>query len=659
MTLRMSGTLCQVLEIRAGDRHENSKKSDSAKAPACVLLQNLRTGERKLTTYDALNLLAAKGQIYPVELKPQESLVQALTRNDAERNALKELPLGGESVAAVRAVVEKIRWTRALDAHGWTDAVHKLTPLDIEFMAAKHELPIRDTRTLATWVAQSRANDLVPDFSGRGGAGKHRGDAQAHEILDEVIEAIKIGALPEVAPLPKAVHDEVQRRIIKINEALPQAAARVQMFSISTAARALDAAFTPYEKVLFRKGKAAADLFARATGTRPVAGAPGLICEFDDTDSKTFCISRATGLAWGRPWITYGVDQFSGYPMGRAFGREHRSATSALECIVNCIEYKPPFKGFNDADLVWDSVGYFAMGVFDNALYNNDRIIGLELNVDRAWTRPRMPTDKREVEYLNGRTKIWASTQPGFRGARDDKDALKLGIGTAVLYLEEFDQRHITWLLGDYANAPMEKTGRSRHQLYMEIGELQMRPRYPVDVRRLQFLRMVPLAKPLTWTRNGIKYGHLLYQNEEQYRRLVTWPGAKNKLPVRVGRTMEFIYVTMPDGELIPLRCLEEEYARGLTQYAHKVICKMLAETRHKNPSLKQLWDTRDKLRTMTSQQSTSGKVRERQKAERVGTLPDPVRSVEAVHDVQVAYEQLDLITLDTNDEDYVLAEDI
>jgi putative transposase len=453
-----------------------------------------------------------------------------------------------------------------------------------------------------------------------------------------------------------SIEEQFELDLARANQARPAGATPIPMLSKSTIRRRVESTLSPFELVEAKEGRKAAERFANATGGRIGIDTPGAITEFDDMDAKVFCVSERTGLGWGRPFITYGVDQSSAYPVGRSFGRHARSAASAVDCVVNAASTKPVITTAAGKTLEWTAKGFCTQAVFDNALYNNERIVTLGADVcDAAWARPYQPTDKREVEYLNGRTRRWLEEQPGYRGPKDDVEALKHGLGTAIFTFEELSSRHLIWLVGAYSNKPMGD-GLSRKQKYEEQGRLQLRPRYPVDERRLRALRMVPLAKELTWTRNGLKYANLLYQDESMFRLLVRRPG-RMKVRIRIDpECLWVLYVEAPDGMLLEVPCINQQYAAGLNHYQHKQILKICKEQKKRNPDLPILHAALEELRNHTAQWCTSGKVRERKKAERTGELPAKPK-VEAVHDLELGYDSIAAIEMDADDEGYVIPE--
>ncbi|WP_144006561.1 hypothetical protein [Pelomonas sp. KK5] len=578
-----------------------------------------------------------------------ESIVDLVSRNDEERRQLLVLPLDGCSDATVRETAVRIRWLRALHDIGYYGfKASQLWAMDIQHLAQKLSLPVRTSVVLAGWEARG-ANDasaLIPGFSRRGGANQARINPEADELLASVIVDARNG---KYQLRPSSVYSELQHRIDKKNLE-PDRRFAVPKPSLSTVTRRFRGQVSTYERDVARLGKGPADRLHEATGVRRNVGAPGLVYEFDDLDSKTFVIDEVTGLGWGRPWITAGVDQHSKFPVGVQFDNKPRSAWSAICALVNSIEVKDMTAlGLGGLGLQWESYGYPCGTIFDNATYNDERFVSLDADIaDPGWARPFKPRDKREIEYLNRQTVAFFRTLPGWRGPLDDPDALKEGLESAVMSLEKFRRLYFKWLLGDYSNSPMSN-GRTPREMYTEAGQMDLRARMPPDPRRLRLLRTIPLGSGLRWSSSGVRTMGLVYQNEELYRRWIRRPGGRLLVDARIdAEDISQLFISIPGtNELLILPCLSQTYAHHMTLYQQKLVLKLCRQKKLTHPSLTELFATRHELAAMTAKLRVSGKVRDRRRAVRAGAVPNgskPSTKTEAVHDLQQAYEDLDAV---------------
>jgi putative transposase len=395
---------------------------------------------------------------------------------------------------------------------------------------------------------------------------------------------------------------------------------------------------------------------------RPTIDFVGGLSEFDDVDTKVFCIDGLSGLPWGRPWITHGVDQKSSFPVGTSMDNKSRSAMSAVSAMVNSIEIKRMADfGPEVAHLIWEAYGYPVGALVDNALYNNFRIISLGADLaDVSWAQPFQPKQKRSIEYLNGRTvHDFLEKEPGYRGALDDPDALKAGLKTALLVVGRLKIRYLLWLIGAYSNQPMAD-GFTPRQKYLESNQLSLRSRVPPDTRRLRLLEMVRFPEKLTWGRGGIRTMGLTYQDVDQYKKWINRAGGSIKVSARVSeKDLTHLYIDIPDSDyVLQIPCLEKDYVAGLTLYQQRLILKMCRQMKKSNPSLPDMYAAREALKKMTEQMRTSGSIRERRISERTGELPATpaaAATTEAIHDLEHECGQLALVEMDESVEGWAM----
>ena len=661
--LRVGGT---VFWIEA--KHESGK----------VDLVHYKTEQRKSLSLDQLLKLrpGIDIQVLPKPDSPK-SMVELLTESDAVRDQIMKLPTAGASPAQLRALVQRVAWVIALKDEGYVSfRPGDLWQQDLKFFARKHDLEGTPTaETLARWAAADlkEGSNLIPRYPSRGGKGQPRVDMRSADMLGAVLakardarsdDADKIRLTPtDIQSHLNALIDDKNKP--QETEAQSRAPSPIPYLSLSTITRELNRVISPYERDVAKLGKRQADRKHSATARRPVIEFAGGITEFDDLDTKVFCIDRGTGLGWGRPWLTQGVDQRSSFIVGTAMSPKARSAISAATALVDSIEVKDltPY-GAALHGLHWEAFGYPAGTLFDNAVYNNQRIVSLNADVgDPGWARPFSPQDKRVVEYVNGQTVHgFCDRLPGFRGALDDPDALKEGLKTAVIYEDELRTLHLKWMLGDYSNRPM-KDGFAPRQKYLELGGIQFRSRVPPDTRKLRMLRMLQFPELLKWGRNGIKIMGLTYQSVDKYKKWIRRDGGSMRVEASIDPDdLSVLYITVPDSQIVlAIPCLEEDYVRGLTLFQQKLILKMCYQRKLSNPSLHDMYFHREELRKLTVELARSGKVRERRASVRTGDVPGaPAASAKelkptAVHDLQNSYEQLDAVEMNRSEEGWTL----
>jgi len=589
------------------------------------------------------------------------SMLELLTIDDATRNIISKLPLDGASAARVREFIIRVRWLNALEDAGYRRfGKGDLWEPDLIRIAAKHQLPLRSSDTLATYRAQAdrATTDLIPDFDRRGGKGGYRTDHRPRERIHQIIDDIRGGRI-HVPLTPGDVFDELRQWISMENAKPANARSPVGHISLSTATREFNRSVSHEEKIRAKHNPERANKLLRPFGARPTLNFAGGVAEFDDTDTRIFCISRS-GLGWGRPWLTAGVDQHSGYFLGRSMDNKPRSGQSAISAYVNAVEAKNLASlGEGFEDLVWYAMGYPIQSLFDNATYNNPRFVRLYGDIgDPVWAKPFQPTQKRQIETFNGDLKEYLCTLPGWRGALDDRDAIKAGIATAVMQVEELERLILKFSVGPYAKKP-RGDGLSREQKYLEVDGLPLRPRIPPDVRRLKLMRTIEHPNSVRWTQSGIKILGLTYQDPLAFKRWISRPGGSMRVTPRIDPDdLTVIYVPIPDSqEVLVIPSLSRAYVLGLTLYQHLLVMKMCRLKKLNNPQMPDYLRERESLRVMTEQTIRSGKIRERKRAEQAGVLA-PVSAppaVEAVHDVQIEYEDLDKVEMEKGSEGWGL----
>lgn len=622
-----------------------------------LMLEHLDSRERKKASISGLASMISAGDIKILGVaQTAQATLELLVKSHASRDLVRRLPMEGSSSAQAFEVMLRCKWIEALRGEGYDSHSGPIAALDVRRLAKRLNLPLRSPRTLRRWLTTSETapEHLLPKFDARGGRGSTRCDPRAEDILGKVIEESRTGPAKSCTPL--AIYSEVQYRITAAGPG--HALLPIKCPSLSTVTRRFNACISPYERDVARFGKRRADRIHRPTERRPIPGLAGTVSEFDDFDTKIFCIDERSGLPYGRNWLTAGVDQSSGYPVGLAMDNKPRSGSSAISALVHSIEPKNLGDfGIDDPTLSWHAHGYPASAIFDNISYNQERILSLGIDgADLSWARVRTPTDKREIEYFNGRCAKFLSTLPGYRGPRGDREAIAEGMSTAIFTMQQLRRLLLRWMLGIYANAPMSD-GYTRQQKYLEANTLALRSRIPPDVTRLRLLRSLAFDHKLVWSPQGVRAMGLTYQDCGAYSRWVRTPGARMQVQARIDpENISCLYVELPGNDhYLVLPCLEQDYARGLTLYQHRLIVKACRQRGLKNPSLAELYRHRHDLREETLRLCRSGRISLRKRAARAGDIPVTNAQTVAEHDVEKMTRELDDVQADTGDEEWTL----
>lgn len=636
-------------------------------------LENSTTLEKKLYPKLQLHLDYASELIAPATAGDEEQARHGVIILNDDAKLLHHLPLDMCSPAAqlhVRSVMACINGLRKLGHDSLTPKPLLQIEYDRLWERIKAENPDfvhYELRTIYDWslVLDRAGGDpraILPLFSDRGGRGKSRLPEITQECLKLALYYLR-------------THTDLKLRPCLVEElTLKQLVQRVGgdqapllNVSRSSAARALEKEFTPFQILVRNKGKAYAEREYRDTYPRDRAERPLEVVEFDDKDSRVFLIDERSGLPFGRGFVTAGVDQATIVPMGFSVSERHRSTWSALCAVTNSILPKDPnAPEFGEVSSAIEFMGKPGIALFDNATYNHVAEIDLavyEMQITAAWAKPYTPTEKSCIEGFNGRMdRDFFSLQPGYAGAKGDRDALDEGSASANISTDEFVRRLMHWAYDDYCNTPGEDgfTPRQRWHSQMRLVE----PRFPVDIYRLKIAPT--LRHSVAFRPEGILFTGLIYQSDRliKLRRNI---GASAKVEFRYDpRDMSRIYVLDPfERQLFIVSSAHPEYTQGLTLYQHRLIRKMARLRKKFNPSIPELLQVREELRILVEQARFSTKKKERAFSKKMGSVPEGENSSSkskalekvVMTDLEFQVADIDDVEMETCDEGWDVPE--
>lgn len=625
-----------------------------------LILEHDKTLERKAEDLASLEREYVEGRLRPGRIDPAaiQPLSPAVT---AETVFLDGLPLDMGTPAQRRHVTSVMTYIQQLRSLGYKCLrPHPLLELDFRKLKAKRpDLVQLSLATVYAWSldldrADGDVRAVVPNFTGRGGRGNARGSAAFEWALGSAIEVVRADTSLKIRPFD--LEDRARRFLIST---VGEQQALAEMGSRSKIARRMRTEFTAYEIALRNKGEKAAK---REFGTwypRDRAGSPNLVVEFDDKDSRVFLIDERSTLPIGRGYVTSGVDQYSGVPMGTSISELPRSTWSALCALTNAIKPKDPqAPEFALVNTPVDYSGKMAIPVFDNALFNHANEIEIaarEIPIDPAWSRPFTPREKSVVEDFNGAMdEGFFSKEAGYGGPKGTTDRLDEGARCANAFVGDFIQRLNKWMYDDHCNSP-GADGLTRRQRWHE-GMRLFRPRYPVDIHRLE---LVPTLRHRLRLRAGsLRFTGLIYQNDH-LKKLGHTLGPTAFIDFRFDpRNLLYVYVLDPIARLLfVVPNANPEYASGLTLYQHRLLRKMARQRGRSNPSIPQLMEEKEALRTLVAQTRFSKKVRQRTLAHRAEfPSPGPTcaarnSSAVAVSDLEGQVSDIDDVEMELDDE--------
>ena len=516
----------------------------------------------------------------------------------------------------------------------------------------------RKNRTLkennGDWIS------VFPNFAARGGSGHIRADAEVKEILSDVVERVRAN---KEAVSYKKVWGEVRGELIsRKGEVAGEKAAP----GLSVVTRCIKREIGVYDLYVRRHGKRAADKQFRNWHPRDRAVSPLEVVEFDDKDTRVFCIDERNGLPNGRAYLTSGIDQFSTVPLGFSISDRPRSTWSAINAFVNAVlpnnVQASEWSNVSSESLYFGKVG---IAVFDNALYNHAKQLEttvLEVsNSIMAWAQPYTPTEKSIVEDFNGRVAIdFLPTLPGFAGEKHARDKLSEGLLAANLSILEFKRRFLKWCYDSYCHTP--RAGGQTPAQRWAIGLEGRALRAPGDIHRIMLA--TTLSKRLKLRPEGVLLRGLVFGSPfvQQIRKRY---GHNFEADIRFHpETTDYVLVKDPiSGAWAKVESSQPEYTLNLTWAQHKLILKMAYESGIKNPSVPQLLIQRNSLAQLVEQLRFSPKLRDRKLANRISgsqtasySLSEVVVS-QTVTELEYQVGEVEQVVIESGEEGWELPE--
>ena len=653
--LRAGGTLCRIAEIEDG----------------WVTLEHCDTGASRLIKEEDLRGHISVAIVRNVETAANGLAVEGATPE--EQDIISRLPSDVHSPAAVAMMLHKLRWIGALRSRG-TKSFADLDNLELELLnVAKFIRPgtrtFRPSTIRSSWAKLDAAGGdsrvLLPNFHLRGGVGNTRVDPVAEALLQKRLESEK------ATDTRLRISDLVEGHALDVNvwnSAPANAKVQTEPLSEMTIARRFHSAFERYEILRRNVGKPAADRWYRNTGVRIRAEEPLEAAQFDDTDGEVFLIDEISGLPWGRANITAGIDEATAAVLGKEISEQPRSTWSAISAMVNAVLPKDMSADeFAMCTHSWFAYGAVGVAQMDNALYNHGAgyVEGAVADTGAipGWSKPRTPTGKTQIEYLNNLIKTdFTPELPGWRGPKRDRDGLKDGPSSAVMSLHEYRRAFNHWVTDRYSNKPREK-GESPRQLW-ERHFSNSRPMMPIDTQAFRLI--ATMRQTLKFRQSGGLMRMGLRYASKSLELLRNRLGFNAEVDIRFHPfDLSTMYAFDPIARtFLVVPCIEHaDYLKGLTNHQQKLILKRCREKGLKNPSILDCTVAKEELRRLAAQLRLSKKLTDRKNARRAndaefGADVQPKKKVMAepvivVTELERQLNEMDAIDLTGNDADW------
>lgn len=332
-----------------------------------------------------------------------------------------------------------------------------------------------------------------------------------------------------------------------------------------------------YDRVAARYGKQVADKRFRGVHGHRTTDAPLERVEVDHTQMDLMVLDDKSGLPLGRPWLTACTDDNTRTVLGFWLSFEPPSYLTVARCLKQALMPKTTLRKdypsiVNDWDahgvmreLVVDNGAEFHSVSLDNACYS----LGIEIH----YSARKTPWFKGKIERFMGTlNRGVAHGTPGttFQNIfeKEEYDPSK----TAVVRYSTLKEIIFKWVADVYHQRPHRSLGKPPAVMWAESIEPE-EIRVPTDPARLDAILGRSESRRLT--HKGIELDGLLY-NSLELTALRHRLGEALDVEVRVDNAdLGQIVVISPEkgNELFEVPALKTKYARGLTEWQHRV-CK-------------------------------------------------------------------------------------
>lgn len=331
-----------------------------------------------------------------------------------------------------------------------------------------------------------------------------------------------------------------------------------------------------YEKDRARFGKRYADQKHRCNKQSPQPTRPLERTEIDHTRLDLFVVDEETRLPLGRPIMTSLIDRYSRELLGINVGFDPPSYLSVMQCLHHAIRPKSYVKAeFPGVENDWEAYGIPELIVVDNGKEFRSKDFEdacLQLGIAVMYSPPYQPRFKAAVERFFGtQNKRLLHRQRGTTFSnifdRHGYDPQK----TAVISFGKFMEMLHIWIVDIYH----QSYHRGLKDIPAHVWRRGIENYPPALPRRIEDLRvMLGHIEHRVIGPSGVEL-FTLYYNCEELAVLRRRPnGREEKFAVKYDPcdiSAVYVYDRQRD-KYITVPALDQEYAKGLSLWQHKVI---------------------------------------------------------------------------------------
>lgn len=418
---------------------------------------------------------------------------------------------------------------------------------------------------------------LIPSYHRSGNNGNRLG-TEVEMIIGQIIEK---SFLVKEAKTPRTIFELVSHQI-NIENKKRTTTNQMKLPSESTVLRRIKE-LDEYEAKKARKGKKTAWQEHGQINLTKKPTYPLQRVEVDHTRLDLFVVDDESRLPIGRPTITSILDVYTGYPLGFYIGFEPPSYTAVMHALNHAIFPKTYVKTkypefIND----WVAHGLPEALIVDNGkefLSKHLVLACAQLQIELVHCPVKKPWYKGAVERyfrtlnqeLIHQTKGTTFSNVIEKGEYDPVKNAVIGFNTLLEYVHK-------WVVDYYAidfNKGVKGVPSLLWERAFEGSPGPALPASSIDWR----IALMKVGRG-SIQRTGIRYKYLYYQSKSftELKHELNVRGEKNSVEFKYDPTdLSKIYVHNPfDHSYIEVLCHDQEYTKGLNEYAHKVILEKL-----------------------------------------------------------------------------------
>lgn len=398
--------------------------------------------------------------------------------------------------------------------------------------------------------------------------------------LQEGVEAIVVAVIQDRYYVAEQVttndiYLEVILRVAEENR-FRHEAEKLTPPSRTTIWRRIDA-LDEMDRLIAKRGKRIAKQQLTQYGQMEYPSTPLERVEIDHTPMDIIVVDGKDNLPLGKPTITYCLDTSTRYPLGFYLGFDPPSYLTVMECLHHAILTKGDVGEKYGTQHDWIACGIPAALSVDNGkefigvdLLDACNSLGIELDQMPIQT----PHFKAAVERMFGTINTGLlHTLPGTTFSNPQQRGDYKSEEKACIDLEDLDRVFHLFLLDVYAESFHRGLGGVPARRWEAITQDGFFPRLPASAEELKILLgrvAYRVIQPY-----GIDFMRLRYNSQDLAPLRTRSDRAKSKIKYDP-RDLGCIYVYDPCEQVyVEAKCLDEEYARGLSLWKHRVILNL------------------------------------------------------------------------------------